>query len=93
MEQPRGQLNAYVCACCHTYFDQQDEYKSHYKSDYHKYNLKRKLIQLPPVTQDQFNKCISLASNNISLFLPEPDSGKLPAVMPVHRPYELFALV
>jgi pre-60S factor REI1 len=36
-------------------FGNNDEYKAHYKSDHHRYNIKRKMVKLPPVTLHQFS--------------------------------------
>lgn len=43
-----------TCTACQVPLGTQEEYKSHYKSDFHTYNLKRKTVNLPPVALDVF---------------------------------------
>lgn len=38
-----------------TYFADEAALKEHYQSDLHRYNLKRKVAGLPPVTKDWFD--------------------------------------
>jgi pre-60S factor REI1 len=40
----------YQCVNCQISFGIEGDYISHYKSEHHRYNIKRKLIGLPPVT-------------------------------------------
>lgn len=44
-------------------FASNDEYKAHYKSDHHRYNIKRKMVKLPPVTLQQFSTKLLEAKN------------------------------
>jgi len=44
-----------TCITCRVGFHSSDLQRSHYKSDWHRYNLKRKVIQLDPVTEEKFN--------------------------------------
>jgi hypothetical protein len=37
-------------------FDNEELFKVHYHSDLHHYNMKRKVVGLKPVTQEQFTK-------------------------------------
>mmetsp|Transcript_14903 Transcript_14903/g.27538 ORF Transcript_14903/g.27538 Transcript_14903/m.27538 type:complete len:323 (-) Transcript_14903:43-1011(-) len=43
-----------TCTACTITLDSQDKCRDHYKSDFHTYNLKRKLVSLPPVTIEVF---------------------------------------
>ena len=43
-----------TCTACQVPLGTQEEYKNHYKSEFHTYNLKRKTVSLPPVTLDVF---------------------------------------
>jgi pre-60S factor REI1 len=45
----------YTCLACQVAFQSAEGQRNHYKSDWHRYNLKRKVVTLPPVTLDQFN--------------------------------------
>lgn len=53
-EQPTsGAL--YTCISCQVAFQSAESQRNHYRSDWHRYNLKRKVVNLPPVTLNQFN--------------------------------------
>lgn len=42
------------CPTCLINFSGIGLYQEHYKSDFHRYNIKRKMVKLAPVTEDQF---------------------------------------
>ena len=42
------------CTSCYLNLDSEQHYKDHYKSDFHRYNIKRKMLGLKPATQEQF---------------------------------------
>ncbi|CAH1401117.1 unnamed protein product [Nezara viridula] len=44
----------YTCISCRVAFMDADIQRQHYKTDWHRYNLKRKVINLPPVTAEDF---------------------------------------
>ncbi|XP_046421082.1 zinc finger protein 622 [Neodiprion fabricii] len=46
----------YTCITCRVAFRDLDIQRQHYKSDWHRYNLKRKVAELPPVTSDEFQR-------------------------------------
>eukprot|EP00096_Caligus_rogercresseyi_P012549 TRINITY_DN5298_c0_g1_i1.p1 TRINITY_DN5298_c0_g1~~TRINITY_DN5298_c0_g1_i1.p1 ORF type:complete len:358 (+),score=94.54 TRINITY_DN5298_c0_g1_i1:40-1113(+) len=45
----------YTCVTCHVAFQDSEVQRTHYKSDWHRYNLKRKVESLPPVSLSNFN--------------------------------------
>ncbi|KAI8087688.1 C2H2 type zinc-finger-domain-containing protein [Gilbertella persicaria] len=45
----------YTCLACQVAFQSAEGQRNHYRSDWHRYNLKRKVVNLPPVTSDQFS--------------------------------------
>ena len=47
-EEKDGPLQLF-CAACHIEYNTDKEYKIHYKSEFHRYNIKRKMIDLMPV--------------------------------------------
>eukprot|EP00879_Flechtneria_rotunda_P024228 GHRR01025676.1.p2 GENE.GHRR01025676.1~~GHRR01025676.1.p2 ORF type:complete len:135 (+),score=37.64 GHRR01025676.1:1818-2222(+) len=53
VEQPRAETGFY-CSTSGTYFLDKESLAEHYKSDFHRYNLKRKVAGLPPVTKEWF---------------------------------------
>jgi len=44
----------FYCSTSGTYFSDKESLAEHYKSDFHRYNLKRKVAGLPPVTKEWF---------------------------------------
>ena len=57
--QPQG----FYSTTSGTYFSDKDSLAEHYKSDFHKYNLKRKVAGLPPVTKEWFDSRKELLSS------------------------------
>lgn len=45
----------WTCMACRLEFEAFNEQKEHFRADWHRYNLKRKVVELPPVTEEQFN--------------------------------------
>lgn len=46
----------FTCITCHVVFRDLEIQRQHYKSDWHRYNLKRKVAELPPVSVEEFQK-------------------------------------
>lgn len=46
----------FTCMTCRVGFHDGELQRDHYKSDWHRYNLKRKVVNLPPVTVENFNE-------------------------------------
>ena len=46
----------HTCITCRVAFLDSNLQRGHYKTDWHRYNLKRKVIELPPVTAEEFQK-------------------------------------
>ncbi|KAH6559635.1 hypothetical protein KP509_1Z001300 [Ceratopteris richardii] len=44
-----------ACNACNTQFSDETAQKAHYRSDWHQYNLRRKVAGLPGITEDLFN--------------------------------------
>jgi pre-60S factor REI1 len=40
----------FTCVNCQLHFTEETSYKEHYKSEHHRYNVKRKLIGLVPLS-------------------------------------------
>ena len=49
-----GEMSAFTCITCRVAFADADLQRAHYKADWHRYNLKRKVADMPPVTADNF---------------------------------------
>eukprot|EP00953_Heterococcus_sp_UTEX-ZZ885_P008319 4998-Heterococcus_DN1.PRE.1 len=46
----------FTCTACASTFDSSEEQRAHYKLDWHRYNLKRKVSGLTPVTREDFER-------------------------------------
>jgi len=46
--------SAFSCSTCRVTFDDNEAQRAHYKQDWHKYNLKRKIAGLPTITEHEF---------------------------------------
>ncbi|XP_037085515.1 zinc finger protein 622-like isoform X2 [Pollicipes pollicipes] len=46
----------FTCITCHVAFSDGEIQREHYKSDWHRYNLKRKVAELPHVTAERFRE-------------------------------------
>lgn len=49
----------FTCISCDLKFDGSDAQRSHMRSDWHRYNLKRRVAQLPPVGEEIFTQKIA----------------------------------
>lgn len=57
MEVYTGTFNkesVHRCSNCNIGLGSEVEYKEHYKTEFHRYNLKRRSVNLPPATVEQF---------------------------------------
>jgi pre-60S factor REI1 len=45
-------MMTFTCISCHVAFKEPNIQREHYKTDWHRYNLKRKVVDLPPVTAE-----------------------------------------
>ncbi|EDW66196.1 cytoplasmic 60S subunit biogenesis factor ZNF622 [Drosophila virilis] len=49
-------MSHFTCMNCDARFANADAQGQHYKTDWHRYNLKRRVAQLPPVTAEEFQQ-------------------------------------
>ncbi|XP_076829626.1 cytoplasmic 60S subunit biogenesis factor ZNF622 isoform X2 [Brachyhypopomus gauderio] len=49
-------MASYTCISCRVQFADGDVQRAHYKTDWHRYNLKRKVAAMPPVTAESFQQ-------------------------------------
>lgn len=59
---PQPTTAKYTCLNCQTNFESADFQRVHFKTEWHMYNLKRKVCNLSPISQDDFNDIKGLAS-------------------------------
>ena len=50
----------YTCVNCQLTFPHEEDYKQHYRSEHHRYNIKRKLIGLPPLSLNDYTIRITI---------------------------------
>lgn len=53
----------FTCITCRVAFRDLEVQRQHYKSDWHRYNLKRKVADLPPVSVEEFQKRVIAQRN------------------------------
>lgn len=49
-------MASYTCISCRVAFSDGEVQRAHYKTDWHRYNLKRKVADMPPVTAENFQE-------------------------------------
>ncbi|XP_062986316.1 cytoplasmic 60S subunit biogenesis factor ZNF622 [Elgaria multicarinata webbii] len=49
-------MASYTCITCRVAFKDAEVQRAHYKTDWHRYNLKRKVAEMPPVTAENFQE-------------------------------------
>ena len=49
-------MTGFTCNTCRVAFADADFQREHYRTDWHRYNLKRKVAEMSPVTLDNFNQ-------------------------------------
>jgi len=69
-------MASYTCITCRVMFAAKDDessteasdlQKAHYKTDWHRYNLKRKVANLPPVTAENFQERVIAQQKEVSI--------------------------
>eukprot|EP00126_Sphaerothecum_destruens_P013894 Sdes_comp23788_c0_seq1m21946 len=55
-------LTEYTCLSCMVRFPDGEMQRVHYKTDWHRYNLKRKVAELPPITAQVFEEKLKVQS-------------------------------
>ncbi len=62
-QPPIVEMTQFTCLNCQVAFSLADMQREHYKSDWHRYNLKRKVSELPPITAEEFARRVLLVQN------------------------------
>lgn len=63
MNIPGNMSSPFTCITCRVAFKDLEIQRQHYKSDWHRYNLKRKVANLPPVTAEEFQRRVIAQRN------------------------------
>lgn len=57
-------MTSFTCISCRVAFKEAELQRLHYKTDWHRYNLKRKVAELPPVTSEEFQRRVLTQRTN-----------------------------
>lgn len=57
-------MSVFTCIACRVVFADGATQRAHYKTDWHRYNLKRKVADLPPVTAENFKQRVLTAQQS-----------------------------
>ncbi len=57
-------MSSFTCASCRVIFQNVDDQRAHYQSDWHRYNLRRKVGDLPPVTEAIYKQKLNTAASS-----------------------------
>lgn len=57
-------MTSFTCISCRVAFKEAELQRLHYKTDWHRYNLKRKVAELPPVTSEEFQRRVITQRTN-----------------------------
>jgi len=60
---------SFTCLTCNVHFENNDAQRAHYKNDWHKYNLKRKIASLPILSENEFNEMFSMYYWNLYSYI------------------------
>lgn len=62
-----GQVKQSKCSTCDAIVGDAKQYREHFKSDWHKHNLKRKTRQLPPISAEECMADVELSDSKGNL--------------------------
>lgn len=65
---------SFTCITCRVAFPEPDLQRAHYKTDWHRYNLKRKVVEMPPVTAAAFEEKVINQRNQVSESQKQPEN-------------------
>ena len=55
-----------TCVTCNVAFKEAELHRAHYKSDWHRYNLKRKVADLPAITAQDFAERVKIQNAQVN---------------------------
>ncbi|KAM7514729.1 hypothetical protein LguiA_004312 [Lonicera macranthoides] len=62
-----GEVKQNKCSTCDAFVGDSKQYREHFKSEWHKHNLKRKTRQLPPLTADECMADVEIGDSKADL--------------------------
>lgn len=63
LKRTKKMTSPFTCITCRVAFKDLEIQRQHYKSDWHRYNLKRKVAELPPASAEEFQKKVIAQRN------------------------------
>lgn len=60
LKRKENMAQSFTCVSCRVAFKDAEIQREHYKSEWHRYNLKRKIAELPPLTNEAFQERVNL---------------------------------
>lgn len=74
MSSNRNAVHNFTCLACRVVFHQAELQRAHYKTDWHRYNLKRKVANMPAVTAEEFQVRVLAARDRTKNEIQEQNS-------------------
>ncbi len=59
----------FTCVTCNVAFKDSELQRVHYKTDWHRYNLKRKVAEMPAITFQDFTERVQLQKVQVNFVL------------------------
>ncbi|XP_068221646.1 cytoplasmic 60S subunit biogenesis factor ZNF622 isoform X2 [Palaemon carinicauda] len=69
-------MSAFTCLSCHVAYQTAEGQREHFRSDWHRYNLMRKVADLPPVSEQTFKDRALQAETQIAQLAQSKDEKK-----------------
>ncbi|ERN19863.1 ribosome maturation protein SBDS [Amborella trichopoda] len=66
-EKSEDQVKQQRCGTCNAFVGDSKQYRDHFKSEWHKHNLRRKTRQLPPLTKEECETDVEVGDPNSDL--------------------------
>jgi pre-60S factor REI1 len=61
--------SVFTCVTCNVAFNTFELQRDHYKTDWHRYNLKRKIAELPSVSHKEFQERLSIQKAQVDTLI------------------------
>jgi pre-60S factor REI1 len=83
---------SFTCASCRVIFENVEDQRTHYQSDWHRYNLRRKVGDLPPVTESIYKqKLTSAAASKADQEAQQEEASKARECLPCRKTFSSAA--
>lgn len=65
MSIKKPSMDLFTCVTCNVTFENSEQQRDHYKTDWHRYNLKRKVAELPVINFQDFQERVKLQKTQL----------------------------